>query len=257
MIDTHCHLTYSPLCDRIEEVLSKARQMNVDRMISVGTTPDDADQAIAIAHTHSAVYATAGLHPCYSDQWTDQLTLQTRLRHALQQDRVVALGEMGLDKHYPDPPLNIQQEAFQWQLDLMKETDLPGIIHNREATDQTLAILKSSGLAGDRFVFHCFTGTAQELDMILDFGAMVSFTGAVTFKNSQSLALAQQRVPLDRLMIETDSPYLTPEPFRKIRPNEPCYVSQVAQFLATHRQMLLEDFTHQTDTNAQQFFRLG
>lgn len=256
MIDTHCHLTYSPLSDRVDQVLAKALQMGVDRMICVGTTPDDAVKAAFLAIDNPAIFATAGLHPGYSGDWLDEDLVKNQLRTVMAHEQVVAVGEMGLDKHYPDPPLDIQQAAFEWQLELMKEADLPGVIHNREATDQTLATLRVSGLAGDRFVFHCFTGTQQELDAILDFGAMVSFTGIVTFKSSGALALAQQSVPMDRLMIETDSPYLTPAPFRKVRTNEPCYVSEVAKFLATNRQMTLDDFVAQVDANAQRFFKL-
>jgi TatD DNase family protein len=256
MIDTHCHLTYAPLSDQLDEVLAKAKEMGVDRMITVGTSPDDAVKAAFLAIDHPGIYATAGLHPSYSGDWLDEDKVKTQLRILLTHERVVAVGEMGLDCHYADPPLDLQQGAFEWQLDLMKETGLPGVIHNRQATDRTLSTLRGSGLPAERFVFHCFTGSLQELHAILDFGAMVSFTGIVTFKNSSELATAQLSVPMDRLMIETDSPYLTPEPFRKERTNQPCYVSQVAKFLAMKRNLLLEDFIAQVDANAQRFFNL-
>jgi TatD DNase family protein len=137
---------------------------------------------------------------------------------------------------------------------------LPLIIHNREATSDTLAILRASGLGtGDtpRTVFHCFTGTEAELDAILDFGAMVGFTGIATFKNARALALATARVPLDRVLIETDSPYLTPEPCRKVKVNEPQYLVHVAQFLARQRGMGVQDFVAAVDANAQRFFGLA
>lgn len=256
MIDTHCHLTYSPLSDRIDEVIAQAASMHVHRMICIGTTPDDAKAALVIASRHPQVDASVGLHPGYSQQWPDEQATKAALRLLLARPGVVAVGEMGLDTHYPDPPLAVQRPAFMWQLELMKETTLPGVIHNRKATDDTLGILRESGIAGDRFVFHCFTGSEAELDAILDFGAMVSLTGIVTFKSSQALAQATDRIPLDRLMIETDSPYLTPEPFRKVRTNEPCYVSQVAKFLAARRGLASQAFIEQVDANAMRFFGL-
>lgn len=254
MIDTHCHLTYDPLCDRLDDLIAKAADAGVHRMICIGTTPDDATKALKIAADHPQVFAAAGLHPGYSADWRDETEVKTKLRVLLAHERVLAVGEMGLDKHYPEPSIEVQLPAFKWQLDLMKETGLPGVVHNRKATEQTLATLRESGLSGDRFVFHCFTGEADELDAILGFGAMVSLTGIITFKSSQALALATDRIPLDRLMIETDSPYLTPEPFRKVRTNEPCYVAQVAAFLASRRGMTLDDFVQVVDANAYRFF---
>ena len=197
---------------------------------------------------------------------------------------------MGLDKHYPDPPMKMQRAAFAAQLGLAAEvgarvsgigyrqdkaraeasesgssetrspipdTRLPIIIHNREATDDTLAMIRDSGIPGERFVFHCFTGTPDEVEKILAIGAMVSFTGIITFKNATSIAEASDRVPLDRLMIETDSPYLAPEPHRKVRPNEPKYVVHVAEFLAKRRGMTRADFTAAVDRNAVRFFGLS
>ncbi len=256
MIDTHCHLTYTPLCGRIEEVIAQAGQAGVHRMICVGTTPPDVRSALALAQRFGQVDVTAGVHPGYSADWQDEQAVKTQLRELLAHPRVVAVGEMGLDQHYPDPPIDVQQPVFEWQLDLMRETQLPGVIHSRKATDRTLATLRASGLPADRFVFHCFTGEADELRAILDFGAMVSFTGIVTFKGNQALAAAQDTVPLDRLMIETDSPYLTPEPHRKVRTNEPQYVAAVASFLAGRRGMSVEAFVQAVDANAMRFFKL-
>ncbi len=256
MIDTHCHLTYEGLHNRVEEVLANARSAGISRLITVGTSPDDSLAAVALADRFPQVFATVGLHPGHAAEWPDTGELKTRLRAMLNHRRVVALGEFGLDLHYADPPLAVQQASLSAQLEIAGECDLPIIIHNRKATAQTLAMLRQSGLPGERFVFHCFTGQADELDAILDFGAMVSFTGIVTFKTGQSLAEASLRVPDDRLMVETDAPYLTPEPHRKVKTNEPRYVADVAAFLALRRGMGLEDFERLTDANATRFFRL-
>ncbi len=257
MIDTHCHLTFPDLASQTQAVLDRARQDGVDRVITVGTTPDDSTAGAALAAAHTNIYATAGLHPHYAERCPDLHALTTTLRALIENPRVVALGEMGLDAHYPDPPMPAQRQAFQTQLDLAATLTAPIIIHNRECTADTLAMLRDSAIPARRFVFHCFTGTGDELDAILDFGAMVSLTGVVTFKNSQPLRDASTRIPLDRLMIETDAPYLTPAPHRKVRPNEPRFVADVARCLAKTRDMSLKDFTRAVDANAERFFGLA
>ena len=289
MIDTHCHLTYDGLHERADQVIQDAGAAGVDRMITVGTSPADARKSVALAQRFDNVYATAGLHPHYAGDWPNLSTLTDALRDLLSQPGVVAIGEMGLDKHYPDPPMKMQRAAFAAQLGLAAELGsgvwglgsgqttngcvetkhassetlgprpqpLPIIIHNREATDDTLAMITDSGIPGERFVFHCFTGTTEEIEKILAIGARVSFTGIVTFKSAANVAEASDLVPLDRLMIETDSPYLAPEPHRKVRPNEPKYVVHVAEFLAKRRGMSVADFTAAVDSNAERFFGIS
>lgn len=259
MIDTHCHLTYDGLYERVDDVIAAAEQAGVDRMISVGTTPADAEKARALAHRKGNIYFTAGLHPHYASAYTDKAALLDALREKLADEKCVAIGEMGLDRHYPDPPFDLQRRVFDWQLELASDGtfDGPLVIHNREATDDTLGVLRASGVAPTRFVFHCFTGTAEELDKILAFGAMISLTGIVTFGSAKDLAEATDRIPLDRLMIETDSPYLTPAPHRKVRPNEPRYVADVARFLADRRGLPLDEFGATVDANAERFFALN
>lgn len=254
MIDTHCHLTYDGLHERVDRVIADARAAGVDRFISVGTTPADVERALALTDRYDNVFVTAGIHPHYAMTCPEADALRGLLAHP----RIVALGEMGLDYHYPDPAPAVQHALFGQQLRLMHDyPHLPGVIHNREATADTLAMIRVAGVAGERFVFHCFTGEIEEVDAILNIGAMVSFTGIVTFGSARNVAEASDRVPLDRLMIETDSPYLTPEPHRKVRPNEPKYVPHVAAFLAARRGLSVEAFVEQADANAERFFRLG
>lgn len=259
MIDTHCHLTYPGLHEQVDRVVADAHAAGVDRMISVGTTPADAAKARALSARFPGVYFAAGLHPHYAEQYPDRAALLDALRDHLADPRCVAVGEMGLDRHYPDPPIDVQRRVLQWQLELAQEDpfrEKPVIIHNREATDDTLAMLKDSSVLPARFVFHCFTGSAAELEQILDFGAHISLTGIVTFSSARDLAAASDAVPLDRLMIETDSPYLAPEPHRKARPNQPKYVVHIAELLAKRRGMSLAEFTTAVDANAEQFFNL-
>ncbi len=271
MIDTHCHLTYPGLIERIDDVLAAAAAAGVDRMISVGTTPDDAVRACELARRYPQVYFAVGLHPHHAKEWADDTVVAQAIRTLSQNEKCVAIGEMGLDRHYPEPPIADQVRAFEAQLATIIALDgaaaaagskpkatnpKPIIIHNREATDETLAIIRASGLAGDRFVFHCFTGSGAELDSILDLGAMISFTGIATFKTAADIAACAARMPAKRIMIETDSPYLAPEPYRKIRPNEPRYVADVARFLAKVRGEDEAAFIAQVDANATRFFGL-
>lgn len=256
MIDTHCHLTYPELLPQIEGVLSRAREAGVGGMITVGTTVDDARQAAKLAKKYECVYATVGVHPHYSPGCGDRAALVEAVRELSGCAKVVALGEMGLDRYYDDPPIEIQKKVFAWQLEVAAELDLPIIIHNRQATGEVVGMIRDAGIAGGRFVFHCFTGGGAELEVILELGAMVSFTGIVTFKNGKELADLAVGVPLERVMIETDAPYLTPEPYRKVRPNEPCYVAWVGRFLAERRGLSEQEFFGAVDENARRFFRL-
>ena len=258
MIDTHCHLTYKGLSAQMAAVVKRASEAGVDRMITIGLTPDDGQQAVAAAARFGQVYAAVGVHPHYADRFVERDQLVAALRELAAQPKVVAIGEMGLDAHYPDPPMADQQRVLQWQLELAGE--LPPraiIIHNREATSDTLAMLRASGIDGRRFVFHCFTGDRGELAAVLEFGAMVGYTGIVTFKNATEISDCAAHTPIDRLLIETDSPYCTPQPHRKVRPNEPCYVPHVAKFIAQLRGMTTEELVGHVDANAERFFGLA
>ena len=247
MIDTHCHLTYQPLYEQVDAVIAAAQDAGVDRLITVGTS---------LAERYPCVYATTGVHPHYAHDHRDRSAIVDMIQAGIKHDRVVAIGEMGLDMHYPDPPIEDQVRVFEWQLEASGDCDLPIIIHNREATDRTIELILASGIPGGRFVFHCFTGDGTELDAILGLGAMVSFTGITTFGNAKTIADCAARTPIDRIMVETDSPYLTPAPHRKVRPNQPCYVVHTARFIAERRDMDEQTFVEQVDANADRFFRL-
>ena len=256
MIDTHCHLTFPQLRDRLDDVLAGAAADGVDRMICVGTTPDDADAACRLAETHDNIYFTAGGHPHYLDGVADHEL--PRIAELAAHPRCVAFGEMGLDYHYDDPP-GPQQDRFKAQLEVVRYADdvkKPIVIHCRKAVDDTLAIIHGSGVDPRRFVFHCFTEPPDEAHKILETGAMISFTGIVTYKNAPEVRESALLVPDDRIMVETDAPFLTPAPHRKIKPNEPRYVAATARYLADLRGTPSDDFTRQCDTNAERFFHI-
>ncbi|MEM9252304.1 MAG: TatD family hydrolase [Planctomycetota bacterium] len=257
MIDSHCHLTYPGLAERVDAVIDDAVAAGVDRMICVGTGAEDATAAIGLADRRAEVFATAGLHPLHVEAGMDLDRELDRVYRSLAHPRVVALGEMGLDMHYGEPPLDLQRTALSAQLAIANDpmaAGLPIVIHSRKSSDAVLESLAGHDVDPARCVFHCFTGTAEEASRIVDAGACVGFTGIVTFPNAPEVAEASDAVPMDRLLIETDAPYLSPQPVRKVRPNEPKHVAHVAAFLAERRGMSVAAFTGQTDANAERLF---
>jgi TatD DNase family protein len=259
VIDTHCHLTFPEYEGRVAAILAEARAHGVHGAITVSTTTADALRTTRLAEQHEHLWATAGIHPLYADEpanWED-------LRTAARSPKCVAWGELGLDRHYSDPPQSLQLPLLeeqlthiaQWQRD---EPSLakPIVIHCREAFDELLPVLANSGLPRDRFVFHCFTAGPREMRLLLDFGASVSFTGVVTFRNAKETHEAARIAPIDRVMVETDAPFLTPEPHRTVRPNAPRYVVHVAHALAQLWNLPEAEVRSRLTANAQKFFGL-
>lgn len=256
MIDTHCHLTFPEFKGRTASILAEARAVGVRGAITIATTSHDCLSAAALAEAHDNLWCSAGIHPLHSDEplnWED-------VKRAAASPKCVAWGELGLDNHYSDPPRKVQDKILAEQLAFiqgMKElSHRPIVVHCREAFNDLLAAFRTlpSSFDPSRFVFHCFTGTPEDARKVLDFGAWISFTGVVTFQNARDVAEAAKLVPADRIMVETDSPFLTPEPVRKIRPNEPKYVTHVANRIAQLRCVNPLDFEQQLDTNAERFF---
>ena len=254
MFDTHCHLTYPQFVDRLDAVIADAAAVGVDRLITIGTTPDDVIAARQVATRYDNVWFAAGVHPHYADKVDDVSWLGDIVRH----ERCVAFGEMGIDYHYPEPPRDVQHALFTAQLEQVKASgiDKPIVIHSRKATDDALAMIHNSRIDPARFVFHCFTESPDDCRKVLDAGAMISFTGIVTYNNAPEVRESAKLVPADRIMFETDAPYLSPEPHRKVRPNEPKFVAATAAFLADLRETPAEQFIAQCNANAQRFFGL-
>jgi TatD DNase family protein len=227
-------------------------------MVAVSVDVEDARAAQAIAEAEPDVWCTAGVHPSEAGRPHDIEALRALIEHP----KCLAWGEMGLDGHWPDPTLAQQRLLFEAQLELVARTDasggpkLPVIVHSRKAVDAVLAMIDAAGLEGERFVFHCFTEGPDVVSRVLATGASVSFTGVVTYRNAAEVAAASDLVPLDRLMVETDSPYLTPEPHRGAWPNHPANVVHVSHFLAARRGMDPVDFESATDATARRFFNM-
>ena len=250
MIDTHCHLTDERLGSQLEAVVARAKAAGVTRLITIGTNLADDLAVIELCQGRDDVRCAIGVHPNYTAD-ADPADLP-RLRELQSDPAVVALGEMGLDYHHRFASRQRQMQFFEPQLQLAAELNRPVVIHSREATDDTLAVMR--GFRSVRAVFHCFTGSPAEARQILDAGHLIGFTGAVTFKNADSLREAAALVPSDRLLVETDAPYLTPEPVRKQKVNEPALVVHVAQTLARVRGVTVEEIERVTTENAARFF---
>ncbi|HEV7886057.1 MAG TPA: TatD family hydrolase [Acidimicrobiales bacterium] len=230
-LDSHCHVPYEGVD---ESVIADAAAAGVTRLVTVGTDAEQSAAAIAVADRHDGVWATVGLHPHDATHGVD--TIVPLLGSS---PKVVAVGECGLDYHYDHSPRAQQRLAFAAQVALAHAHGLALVIHTREAWDDTFAILASEGVP-ERTVFHCFTGGAAEARRALDVGASLSFSGIVTFKAAADVRDAAALCPLDRLLVETDSPYLTPTPHRG-QPNRPAYVPLVGAGVAAAKGVPVED----------------
>ncbi len=262
LIDTHCHLTFPQLREQTADVLARAREAGVTRVITVATSPGDAREALAIVQAHGDVDLTAGIHPHEAGKANDDWLAALRDLHEgrwpdVPAGRLVAVGETGLDFHYDFAPRDVQERIFCAQLELARQVRRPVVIHARKAEQRVCEILADFPELCGRFVFHCFSADATTARRVLDAGGWISLTGIVTFANASDVREAARLIPDDRIMVETDAPYLSPEPVRKQRPCEPAFVLHTARFLADLRRVSFEAFCRQTSENARRFFGLS
>ncbi len=257
-IDSHAHIEGSEFDADREAVIQRALDAGVEIIVCVGdgdVANDSHTAAFRIAGEHPFVYTTVGVHPHEARLLDDDL--QAKLLTLSQHPKVIAWGEIGLDYHYDNSPRQVQREAFRMQLRLARERRLPISIHTREAEADTLKILgeewKDSGLGG---VIHCFTGTRSFAEAAVELGFLISFSGVVTFKNADGLRETARRLPIESLLIETDSPFLAPVPYRGRR-NEPAYVVETARAIAESRGVELDGFARATSENFERLFRLA
>jgi TatD DNase family protein len=251
-IDAHAHLEMEAFDDDREAVLQRAAQAGLEAIITVGTTLPDCEKAVALAGLHAPVYAAVGIHP-HEVQEIDGATYAA-LRKLAGREKVVAIGEIGLDFFYDHSPREVQLRCFEEQLALAEELDLPVIIHDREAHAETLEIL-ASRKGRLRGVLHCFSGDWTMAQECLAMGFYLSIAGPVTYKKSELLRDVARQMPLERLLIETDAPYLAPQPFRGKR-NEPAYVVETAGCVAGIRGLPVEELKRRTAANARRLFGL-
>ena len=256
LFDTHCHLTFKGLADRAEQVLVEAAGAGVSRVVTIACTAGDLEPAVTLARRHERVWVAAGIHPHEAGR-TSEEDLARFARAWRDEDKVVAAGEMGLDYHYDFSPRQVQQDVFARQLEMVAPTGLPLVIHSRKAHDDTVRILTEQGFVDKKVVFHCFSGTADEVAELRACGWQVSFTGVITFKNAGDLRSVCADTPLDEIMFETDAPYLSPEPIRKKRPNVPAYLIHTVRLAAELHGVSFETMAEASTANALRFFALA
>lgn len=254
LIDSHCHLCHGRLYQQADEVLARAAEAGARQVVCAAADLHESKTALALARRRENVFCLAGVHPHEAKDAPDGYLHV--LEDMLADEACVALGEIGLDYHYDFSPREDQRRVFAEQLALAGRLACLIVIHTREAFDDTLAILREAGAGGERLVFHSCTEGRDNLRHILDLGATVSFSGIVTFKKADDLRASARLVPADRMLVETDAPYLSPEPVRKDKTNEPANVAHVAACLARVRQTPPEELARQTSANARLLFGL-
>lgn len=249
-IDTHCHLASKEFQADLPDVLARAREAQITAMIVIGAGDgfEGNERAVLLADQHANLWATVGIHPHDAEQSADGLK-----KIALSSKKVVAIGEIGLDYHYDHAPREVQQERFAEQIALAKELNLPIAIHSREAWEDTIAIIKEAGPLPKAGVFHCFGGNLAEAHQTLDLGFTISISGIVTFKKAANLLEVVQKIPLEKIVIETDAPFLAPVPYRGKR-NEPAFVKLVGEKIAEVRGMNVEELSKIIAENTKRLF---
>jgi TatD DNase family protein len=265
LIDSHCHIDGEAFDEDRDEVVERAKAAGVVAMLNIGTGDphsDDFRKAVAVAEKYDNVYASVGVHPHDAKLYDDKA--ENHLIALAKHEKVIAWGEIGLDYYYDHSPRDVQQEVFRRQIGTARSLGLPVIIHSRDADDETVKILTEEftppAAFADRSVrapgiMHCFGGTPQMAESLMEIGFLISFAGNITFKKAENLRDAARAVPLDKLLVETDCPFLTPIPFRGKR-NEPGYVVHTAEFLAEFYGVEFERLAEQTTNNFLDFFNL-
>lgn len=253
LVDTHCHLNHPDLAGDIADVLKRAREAGVGRIICAGFDMESSREAVRQAHESPMVYATVGIHPHDASKFRAED--EEELTQLCREKKVVALGETGLDYHYDLSPRETQQQVYRLHIRLAQKLSLTLVIHSREAGDDTLDILEDEGMPDRGAVLHCFSGDIDMARRALGIGCYLGIAGPITFKNADDFRGTVEGLPLESLLIETDAPYLAPHPYRGKR-NEPAYVRLVAEKLAELRGISLPEVASHTTSNAERLFSL-
>ncbi len=251
LVDTHCHLDDAKFDGDREEVIERARAAGVERMVAIGTGhgPPDLAAGVRLAEQHDFVYASVGVHPHDASKAAEESF--AKLGELAAHPKVVAVGEIGLDYHYDFSPRDVQRSVFERQLEIASASGKPVIIHTREAWEDTMALVKQSGGVPFGGILHCFTGDEEQAREALELGFHLAFGGVLTFPNAEPVRQAARITPEDRLLLETDCPYLAPAPHRGKR-NEPAFVVEVARRLAEVRGCTVEHIETATTRNFEQ-----
>lgn len=253
IVDTHCHLDFERFDDDRAQVIERALSAGVEQIIIPALDLQNCEKVLRLAEKFTAVYSAIGIHPNSSADWQDSWI--PILRDYAQHDKVVAIGEIGLDYYWDKSPKDVQHRAFSQQLALADELNLPVIVHNRESDADVVKLIAESPLNGkvSPGVLHSFSTNWEIAEAVLVMGFYLGFTGPVTFKKAEDLRQVVEKVPLERLLAETDAPFLTPHPYRGKR-NEPAYVAYVVEKLAELHQLSVEEMAQHTTQNAHTLF---
>lgn len=253
LIDSHAHIDDERFDKDRDKLIESLKKDDIDLIINVGADLQSSIKSVSLSEDYENIYAAVGVHP-HSAKEMDDSTIEV-LKSLANREKVVAIGEIGLDFYYDNSPRNIQRQRFVEQLNLAKKVDLPVIIHSRDAAGETFDILKEAQDGNLEGVLHCYSGSVEMALEYIKLGFYISLAGPVTFKNARVPKEVAKAVPLDRLLIETDSPYLTPEPYRGKR-NEPLYVRHVAGTIAELRGIPFEEVANRTSENTKKLFRI-
>ncbi|PFA63692.1 hydrolase TatD [Bacillus sp. AFS015802] len=253
LFDTHVHLNAEQFDEDLEEVLSRAKEAGVEKMVVVGFDRPTINRAMELIGQYDFLYAAIGWHPVDAIDMTDEDL--TWIEELSQHPKVVAIGEMGLDYHWDKSPRDVQKEVFRKQIQLAKKVKLPIVIHNRDATQDIVDILREEGAEEVGGIMHCFSGSPEVAKECVDMNFYISLGGPVTFKNARKPKEVAKEIPLEKLLIETDCPYLAPHPYRGKR-NEPAYVKLVAEQIAELKELTVEEVETITTENAKKLFNI-
>ena len=252
IIDSHCHLTYEPMSSSLEETIKRANKDGVEFLLTISTEDKSFSNILDILDKYKCVYGSYGIHPHEAKQHKG-IKFENIIEKVKQNKKIIGIGETGLDFYYNHSEKKDQIESFLEHIEASQKTNLPIIVHTRSAEDETFEILQKAVKKNNlKILIHCFTGSKDFAFKLLDIGAYISASGVVTFKKSQDLADTFKEIPLNRLLVETDSPYLAPEPLRG-KPNEPSYIIHTVKFLSELKKVSIENISDSTSKN---FFNL-
>ncbi len=252
IIDSHCHLTYEPMSSSLSETIKRANNDGVDYLLTISTEDKSFNNILKILDNHKCVYGSYGIHPHEARKHKD-IKAENIVQKIKMNKKIIGIGESGLDFYYNHSEKKDQINLFLEHIEASQKTNLPIIVHTRSAENETFKILQKAVKQNNlKILIHCFTGSKDFAFKLLDLGAYISASGVVTFKKSLDLANTFKEIPIDRLLVETDSPYLAPEPLRG-KPNEPSYIIHTVKFLSELKKLSFENFSEKTTKN---FFKL-
>lgn len=260
LIDTHCHLNFHKYNEDRDEVIQRAKSAGVHRVIIPAIDLETCEESLALADQYDGIYVAVGVHPNSTADFSDEILKQ--ICDYAKHEKVVSIGEIGLDYYWDKSPKDSQRKSFEQQLELASELELPVIIHNRDASEDTMDVLETwaknlpESLKYRPGVMHSFSAAPEIAQRALAIGFYLGFTGPITFKKAQDLRDIAQTIPLDRILVETDGPFLTPQPYRGKR-NEPAYVQYMTEKLAELHDVSYEKMAQQTSDNAKKLFQLN